>query len=44
MNREEKISVLRNRIKNEDEISSIIDDLKSLLSADCAELDKARVG
>ncbi len=43
MSKQERIFSLKEKIQREGDLSSSIDDLKDVLSADCAELDKAKV-
>lgn len=39
----ERVNALRQRVQDGEDLGSSIDELKGILSADCAELDKAQV-
>ncbi len=42
-NMRERVAALNDKIKSSDSIQSTVEELKDILTDDCAELDKARV-
>lgn len=43
MNRLEAVQSIKEKLLHENELPSVISELRELLSSDCAELDKAQV-